>query len=172
MTLNVPRILKLFLLPNLAFAALALTLAPTTLIAGINAVLVALATGVVVSFAADAARIVTGHKEMTKVHWLVLGITTHWLGTDGSRLWSIAWRWLGQPMEMANSHFVAYFLYLSACGAYFHLAASEALGEEKIPRARWVRYGVLVAASIFVAMAIGFAVDRWSEAGTFVGAFG
>lgn len=172
MTVNVPRVLKLFVLPNLVFLGLARALAPATLIAGINAVLVALATGVVVSFIVDAVKIVTGRKEMTKVHWLVLGITTHWIGTDGSRLWSIAWRWFGQPLEMANSHVVSYFLFLSACGAYFHLAASEAIGEERIPRARWVRYGALAAGAIMVAMAIGFAVDRWAEAGAFVGAFG
>ncbi|MDV2986988.1 UNVERIFIED_CONTAM: hypothetical protein Q9R58_22015 [Methylobacteriaceae bacterium AG10] len=169
---NYRRIFTLFVLPNGAFLGACLLLDGATLIAGFNAALVALATGVVVSFIVDAAKIVTGRAPMTKVHWLVLGITTHWAGTDGQRIWSIIWRWVGQPMWMTDSWVIAYCLFLSTAGAYFHLASSEAMGAERIPRARWVRYGALAAGAIFIAMAIGFAVDRWTEAGAFIGAFG
>lgn len=169
MTLNTPRLVALFVLPNALFAVLALVFAPTALISIFNAIIVALATGVCVSFAGDAAKIMAGRKEMLKEHWLVLGIFTHWLGTDGNRLWSIAWRWLGQPLDMINSHVVSYCLFLSAWGAYFHLVASESIGEEKIPRARWVRYGALAAAAVFAALTVGFVIDRLSWAGPALG---
>lgn len=169
---NYARVAQLFILPNAAFALAAWFLQPATLISGLNAVLVALATGVVISFIADAIKTVVSRRPMTKVHWLVLGITTHWAGTDGQRVFSIIWRWLDQPMWMTNSHFISYFLFLNSIGAYFHLTASEAMGEERIPRAQWVRYGALAAAAILVALAVGFVVERFSEAGALSQAFG
>lgn len=170
--LNYGRITRLFLLPNLAFLGVALFLDPSMMITGLNAALVALSTGVVVSYLFDALKTVAGHQPMKKVHWLVLGITTHWAGTDGQRMWSIVWRWLDSPMWMVNSYFIAYCLFASTAGAYFHLAASEALGEERIPRKQWVRYGALVAAAILIALTVGFVVDRYSEADVLPRAFG
>lgn len=170
--LNYRRIAQLFLLPNLAFVLVAQLVDPAKLIIGFNAALVALATGVVISYLFDAVTTVVSHKPMTKVHWLVLGITTHWAGTDGQRMFSIAWRWLGQPMEMVNSYFIAYCLFASTAGAYFHLVASEALGEDRIPRKQWVRYGVLVAAAILTALAVGYVIESYSEAGLLSQAFG
>lgn len=170
--LNWPRIFKLFVLPNAAFGVAAYFLTGPEMITGLNAALVALASGVVISFIVDAMLTVVSHKPMLKVHWLVLGITTHWAGTDGQRVWSIVWRWVGQPMWMTDSRIIAYCLYLSAVGAYFHLVSSEAIGDERIPRAKWVRYGVLAAAAILIVMVAGFVIDRVTEAGVYPGVFG
>ncbi|GEP11103.1 hypothetical protein [Methylobacterium gnaphalii] len=169
---NYPRILKLFVLPNALFAVAAYFMSGPEMITAFNAALVALASGVVISFLVDAMRTIISHKPMLKVHWLVLGITTHWAGTDGQRVWSIAWRWVGQPMWMTDSRFIAYCLFLSTVGAYFHLAAGESIGEERIPRAKWVRYGALAAAGILIALVLGFVIDQFTEAGVFTGTFG
>lgn len=169
---NYRRVFKLFVLPNATFVVAAFLFTGPQLITGLNAALVALASGVVISFLVDAIRTVISHKPMLKVHWLVLGITTHWAGTDGQRIWSIIWRWVGQPIWMTDSRFIAYCLFLSTAGAYFHLASSEAIGEERIPRAKWVRYGALAAAAILIALIAGFVIDAVTEAGAFSGAFG
>ncbi len=71
---------------------------------------------------------------------------------------------MGQPLWLADSLIVGYCLLLGTYGAYFHLASSEAIGEDRIPRAKWVRYGALAAAGILAAIVIGYAVDRWTQA--------
>lgn len=164
---NYARVFILLVFPNILFGLVAALVDPSTLIKALNGALIALSTGVVISYVVDTIKVLAGRKPMEKVHWLVLGITAHWVGTDGQRIWSLAWRWMGMPMDWVNNHFISWCLFSSACGAYYHLVASEAFGEERIPQKRWVRYGILAAAAIAVVLAIGYVVDRYMEAGVF-----
>ncbi|AWN47112.1 hypothetical protein DK419_12975 [Methylobacterium terrae] len=163
------RLSLLFVLPNALFLGAALVFDAETLIGILNAAIVALAAGVCVAYFTTTRDIVFGRLPLNKVHWLALGIFLSWAGTQLGRWWSIVWRWLDQPMWLANSTIVAYGLFLVACGAYFHLIADEAIGEERVPPQRWIRWGAVVAVAIFMMVLASYAIDRWTEAGAIFG---
>jgi multisubunit Na+/H+ antiporter MnhB subunit len=163
------RLSLLFVLPNGLFLLGSITLGSEAMIGILNAAIVALAAGVCVAYATTTRDIVLGRLPLNKVHWLALGIFLSWAGTQLTRWWSIIWRWLDMPAWFANSWIVSYGLFLVACGAYFHLIADEAIGEERVPPRRWIRWGVVVAVAVFVMVATSYAIDRWTEAGSFYG---
>lgn len=155
----------LFVIPNLLFLAALAALGPESLIEWLNAAIVALAAGVCVAYFTTTRDIILGRLPLNKVHWLAIGIFVSWFGTQIGRWWSIAWRWLGMPPWLANSWVVAYGLFLVACGAYFHLIADEAIGEERVPPRRWIRWGAIVAGAVFLMVIASFVVDSYSHAG-------
>ena len=159
------RLVTLFVIPNLLFAFGLWALGPEDMIEWLNAAIVALAAGVCVAYFTTTRDILLGRLPLHKVHWLALGIFVSWGGTQIGRWWSIAWRWLGMPPWLANSWVVAYGLFLVACGAYFHLIADEAIGEERVPPRRWIRWGAIVACAVFLMVVASFVVDSYSQAG-------
>jgi len=161
------RLCLLFVLPNGLFLLGAALFGSEAMIGILNAAIVALAAGVCVAYFTTTRDIVLGRLPLNKVHWLALGIFLSWAGTQLGRWWSIVWRWHDQPMWLANSWIVAYGLFLVACGAYFHLIADEAIGEERVPPQRWIRWGAVVAAAVFMMVVASYAIDRWTEAGIF-----
>ena len=163
------RLSLLFVLPNALFLALSLALGSEAMIGILNAAIVALAAGVSGAYFTTTRDIVFGRLPLNKVHWLALGIFLSWAGTQLTQWWSIIWRWLDMPAWFANSWIVSYGLFLVACGAYFHLIADEAIGEERVPPRRRIRWGAVVAVAVFVMVVTSYAIDRWTEAGVFIG---
>ncbi len=105
------RLCLLFVLPNGLFLLGAALFGSEAMIGILNAAIVALAAGVCVAYFTTTRDIVLGRLPLNKVHWLALGIFLSWAGTQLGRWWSIVWRWLDQPMWLANSWIVAYGLF-------------------------------------------------------------
>lgn len=148
-----------FVLPQIAFAVLALVTDATTLIPVLNMAMVALACGVCLAFAPAALRFFAGRGWMDQGDALSLGIFTTWFASALNGIWSITWRYLGKPEWLADTDLVSYFRYMLVCGAVLHLVAPGAIAD-RIPPAKWVRIGIRVAVVLFAAFLVVWWFDK------------
>lgn len=86
-------------------------------------------------------------------HWLILGIAVTWFATMARIAWSWAWRILDEPEWMTHSPFLAFLVWMVATGGMLHLIAQDAISGH-IPKANWVRLGLLTAGGLFLAFLI------------------
>lgn len=151
-----------FVLPQAIFGVLAYATEAATLIPALNIAMVALAVGVCVAFAPSMVRFFAGRGPVDRGDALSLGIFTTWFATAFSGVWSLTWRWMGQPAWLANNDLVSYFRFIFVCGAVLHLVAPGAI-EDRIPPTRWVKIGGAVALVVFVAFMALWALDKMPE---------
>jgi len=91
-------------------------------------------------------------------HWLILGIAVTWLATLMRIGWAWLWRILEFPDWMTDHPFLAFLTWMIATGGMLHLLAQDAIGG-RIPKANWIRLGVLVAVGLFLTFLIVLLFD-------------
>jgi hypothetical protein len=149
----------LFIAPNIVFGAVALATPPATLIAVFNGAVAALASGVCVAyFPVIRNTLLVTSRRIDRADLLALGIFCSWFGLVLRTAWSLLWRYNGQPDSWTDTHLTSYFIFLSTCGAAFHLLAPGAVGD-RVPTVQWIKIGALSAAGILVMMFAGWVLN-------------
>lgn len=152
--IRVARFFLLFVAPNIIFAIVVLALPAAALAALLNGVLVALSAGVCVAYFPVIHDVLTDRRRpIDRADFLALGIFCSWFAISMRAGWSLLWRYNGQPHSWIDQPFIAYFIYLSVCGAAFHLLAPGVIAS-RVPSREWVHIGILSALgvlSIFLA---------------------
>ncbi len=152
------RLLLLFLLPNIVFVALAFATRNIHLIRAFNIVNLAVAVMVVIAYAPIVIDIFTNERTLGRSDWLGLGVWLSWSSTILLRLYSIAWKWMGQPDWLTDSDILSYGLFVQFSAGVLHLAAPGALNA-RVPTRRWINIGIFVGVFVLVAMVLGYFFD-------------
>lgn len=158
MKLVTRRLLLLFLVPNIIFVALAFATRNIHLIGAFNIINLAVAVMVVIAYAPVVIDIFTNERPIDRSDWLGLGVFLSWQSTIMLRLYSIAWRWMGQPDWLTDSDILSYGLFVQFSAGILHLAAPGALNA-RVPTRRWINIGIWVGVFVLVALVLGYFFD-------------
>ena len=159
------RFVGYFVLPNLAFLVVSALTSSPALIAVLNLIVVALSVNVCIAFGPNVLDAIFGKRAIDKADLLSLGIFCSWFALVLRTVWSLVWRWFGQPLWLTNTAFSSYFIFIAACGAVFHLAAPGSV-KESVPPLRWVKIGAWIALGVFVGLLLLYASDlqdKWHD---------
>jgi hypothetical protein len=146
-----------FILPNLLFAAVAMSTDAGWLIGILNSLLISLAAGVCCAYGPAAIRILFTHDPIEDSDCLSLGIFISWGAIIELRAWSVVWRWMGMPAALTNTDFITYGLFMSATAAVLHLGAPGGVNG-RIPTTRWIKIGILVAAVVLLTILVSWSL--------------
>ena len=140
---------------HLLWGSAALVIDPTPLIELMNGLVLAVACGVVVAYL-PLMREAVFEPRPASAQILTAGIWLAWLAVLENRLWSIAWRSLGQPEWLLDTDFTTHFIALSMLAGLFHLAGPEAING-RVPSREWIRLGVIVGSGALLAFLVAIA---------------
>lgn len=116
----------------------------------LNAMAVAIGTGVIVAYAPGVIKTLQSRPEdISTGHILVVGIVCAWVAAVVRSGWNWAWRYLGKPDALIDHLGVAYLLVVLIMGGIAHLAAKDAINGQ-IPRESWRRIGIYTALGLAV----------------------
>lgn len=153
-----PRLWRMFILPTLAFCALAYLTEDRALIMVLNIVQFGFASAVVTAFTPEVWRVMTGTRGMSRGSWMAYGI---WMGW-GAVVWrtgeSLIWRAIGQPAWLINSDVTSAYLYFGCIAAAAHIIRPGEL-DERIPARETIRIGVIVGALAALGLACVYASE-------------
>jgi hypothetical protein len=150
-----------FILPNFLFAAVALSTDAGWLINIMNSLLISLAAGVCCAYGPAAIRILFTHDPIEDSDCLSLGIFISWGAIIELRAWSVAWRWMGMPVELTSTDVITYGLFMSATAAVLHLGAPGGVNG-RVPTARWIKIGILVAVIVLITILMSWSLTTAS----------
>ena len=157
------RFWRLFVGSHLVYVAIAFATADPQLIVVLNLAKVALASMVCVAFAPGVLAMMSTDDALDKESWLILGIFLSWFGSTYQGVFSLAWRYLGQPAWLVNSDIVSYPLFLICIAAVIHVAVPAVI-QGRLPTAKGIRIGVMVGLAVF----IGLLAVYWQDISTMV----
>lgn len=145
------RLFRIFAAAVLLFGVAALSIDAPHLILVSNGLLLAVASGVVISYAPIVFSALSARRP-TRGDILGLGIFVSWLAQLMLRSISIIARNFGHP-EIVNSNWVSTATSLSLMAGMLHLSAAQAV-EGSVPAKRWVRTGIVVAVGVTIVLAL------------------
>lgn len=85
-------------------------------------------------------------QEISKAHYLVLGIVASWIAIEFRTGYLWGWRYLEEPLGGMDTLFVAWIAWLVISGGVLHLLAPKVLDGE-VPRSGWF--------ALWVALVVG-----------------
>lgn len=137
------RFFHFFIVPNIAFVAIAYMVPASIMIAIFNGALAAMACGTCVAYFPTIRNLLANTRKIDRADLLALGIFFAWFSIVLRTFWGILWRYNGYPDGWTDTNFSSYYIFLAICGAAFHLVAPGAIGS-RVPTIEWVKIGMLV----------------------------